>query len=134
MAVLHQLAVRYPYLDLNRVGIYGHSGGGFASTHALLAYPDFYKVAVSSSGDHDDRAYRAGWGETYQGPVIDQGYVAQSNVDIAANLRGKLLLIHGDVDDNVSPANTMRLVDALIKANKDFDLLIFPNRNHVSIF
>jgi dipeptidyl-peptidase 4 len=134
MSVLRQLAARYPYLDLHRVGIYGHSAGGFASTRALLAFPDFYKVAVSSSGDHDNRVYRAGWGETYQGLAIDQGYVEQSNVEIAANLKGKLLLIHGEVDDNVSPANTMRLVNALVRANKDFDLLILPNRNHGSVF
>jgi dipeptidyl-peptidase-4 len=134
MAVLRQLAARYAYLDLDRVGIYGHSAGGFASTHALLTYPDFYKVAVSSSGDHDNRVYRAGWGETYQGLAIDHGYVEQSNVEIAANLKGKLLLIHGEVDDNVSPANTMRLVNALVRANKDFDLLILPNRNHSSVF
>jgi dipeptidyl aminopeptidase/acylaminoacyl peptidase len=117
-------------MDHSRVGIYGHSGGGFASTHAILAYPDFYKVAVSSAGNHDQRSYLACWGETYQGLLEGENYKAQANAGLAANLKGKLLLVHGDMDDNVHPAMTIRVVDALIQANKDFDLLILPNRNH----
>jgi len=127
---LQQLADRYPYMDLNRVGIYGHSGGGFASTKAILTYPDFYKVAVSSSGNHDQRGYLAGWGELYQGLLDGNNYDAQSNIALAGNLKGHLFLVHGDMDDNVHPALTMQVVDALIKAGKDFDMLILPNRDH----
>ena len=127
---LRQLAASRPYMDLSRVGIYGHSGGGFASTHALLAYPDFYKVAVSSAGNHDQRGYIAGWGEKYQGLLEGNNYKAQANAGLAANLRGKLLLAHGDMDDNVPPSLTVQVIEALIKANKDFDLLIMPNANH----
>ncbi len=130
IAGLRQLAASRPYMDLSRVGIYGHSGGGFASTHAILAYPEFYKVAVSSAGNHDQRSYLASWGETYQGLLEGDKYKAQANAGLAANLKGKLLLIHGDMDDNVHPAMTIQVVDALIKANRDFDLLILPNRNH----
>lgn len=132
IAVLRQLAARYPYMDLDRVGIYGHSGGGYASARALLLYPDFYKVGVSSSGNHDQREYVARWGETYQGLPAGDNYKSQGNPDLAGNLCGKLLLIHGDMDDNVPLVQTMRLVDALIRANKDFDLIVLPNRNHGS--
>jgi dipeptidyl-peptidase-4 len=127
---LRQLAARYPYMDLNRVGIYGHSGGGFASTKAILTYPDFYKVAVSSAGNHDQRGYVAGWGELYNGLLDGDNFVAQANPGLAANLKGKLLLAAGDMDDNVHMAMTMQVADALIKAGKDFDMLILPNRNH----
>jgi dipeptidyl-peptidase-4 len=130
IAGIQQLAAGRPYMDISRVGIYGHSGGGFASTHAILAYPDFYKVAVSSAGNHDQRSYLACWGEQYQGLLQGDNYKAQANAGLAANLKGKLLLVHGDMDDNVHPGMTIRVVDALIKANKDFDLLILPNRNH----
>jgi dipeptidyl aminopeptidase/acylaminoacyl peptidase len=130
IAALKQLAARYPYMDLSRVGIYGHSGGGFASTRAILAYPDFYKVAVSSAGNHDQRGYLAYWGEKYQGLLKGDNYLNQVNALLAENLKGKLLLVCGDMDDNVPPALTLQLVDALIKANKDFDLLVLPNRNH----
>lgn len=127
---LQQLAARFPEMDLSRVGIFGHSGGGFASTHAILAFPDFYKVAVSSAGNHDQRGYGATWGEKYQGPLQGDNYLAQANYRMASNLKGKLLLAWGDMDDNVHPALTIKLVDALIKAGKDFDLLVLPNRNH----
>ncbi len=127
---LRQLAERYPYMDLNRVGIYGHSGGGFASTKAILTYPDFYKVAVSSAGNHDQRGYLAGWGELYNGLLDGDNFVAQANPTLAGALKGKLLLVAGDMDDNVHPAMTMQVIDALIKADKDFDMLILPNRNH----
>jgi len=130
IAGIRQLAAGRPYMDISRVGIYGHSGGGFASTHAILAYPDFYKVAVSSAGNHDQRSYLVCWGEQYQGLLEGENYKNQANAGLAANLKGKLLLVHGDMDDNVHPAMTLQVADALIKANKDFDLLILPNRNH----
>lgn len=130
IAGIRQLATGRAYMDLSRVGIYGHSGGGFASTHAILAYPEFYKVAVASAGNHDQRGYLAAWGEQYQGLLDGDNYKSQANAGLAANLKGKLLLAHGDMDDNVPPALTIQVVDALIRANKDFDLLILPNRNH----
>src|SRR6185295_8342995 len=111
------------------VGIFGASGGGFASTDAMFRYPDFFKAAVSSSGNHDNRTYYYGWGERYQGLLVrdtvrkTDNYENQSNAALAKNLKGKLLLIHGDLDDNVHPAMTLQVVDALIKANKSFDLL-----------
>ena len=112
------------------MGIYGWSGGGYASTHAILSYPDFYKVAVSGAGNHDPRTYLPIWGESYQGDTDDAFYEAGSNAHLAGNLKGKLLLVHGALDDNVHPGNTYAVVDALIKANKDFDLLILPNAAH----
>lgn len=127
---LRQLAGQRPWMDLSRVGIYGHSGGGFASTRAILTYPDFYKVAVSSSGNHDQRIYHAGWGERYQGYPQGDNYAGLDNASLAGNLKGKLLLVHGDADDNVHPAHTLALVKALIEADKDFDLLILPGQNH----
>lgn len=130
IAGIRQLAERYRYMDLNRVGIYGHSGGGFASARAVLAYPDFYKVAVASAGNHDQRGYLLVWGGTYQGLLDGENYDNANNAYLAANLKGKLLLVHGDMDDNVHPALTLQLADALIKANKDFDFLLLPNANH----
>jgi dipeptidyl aminopeptidase/acylaminoacyl peptidase len=130
VAAIRQLAQARPYMDLDRVGIYGHSGGGFASVRAILAYPDFFKVAVASAGNHDQRGYLASWGEKYMGPLSGDNYLEAANVTLAANLKGKLLLVWGDMDDNVPPALSIQLVDALIKANKDFDLLVLPNRNH----
>ncbi len=127
---LRQLAREHPYLDLDRVGIFGHSGGGTASARAMLLFPDFYKVAVSSAGNHDQLGYLYGWGERYQGQVNGANYDQADNAKLAANLKGKLLLAYGDMDDNVSPSLTIRLIDALIKANKDYDLLVMPNRNH----
>jgi len=130
ITALKQLAKTRPYMDLDRVGIYGHSGGGFASTRAVLAYPDFYKVAVSSAGNHDQRGYLAAWGELYMGSSSGDSYDLQINARLAENLKGKLLLACGDMDDNVHPALTLQVADALIRANKDFDLLILPNDNH----
>jgi dipeptidyl-peptidase-4 len=127
---LRQLADRFSFIDLSRVGIYGHSGGGFASTKAILTYPDFFKVAVSSAGNHDQRGYLADWGELYNGLMDGDNFVEQANPHLAGNLKGKLLLIAGDMDDNVHPALTMQVIDALVNANKDFDMLILPNRNH----
>ncbi|HUF51588.1 MAG TPA: DPP IV N-terminal domain-containing protein [Longimicrobiales bacterium] len=136
IAGLKQLAARYPFIDLNRVGIYGHSGGGFASTDAILRFPDFYKVAVSTAGNHDNRSYNIYWAEKYQGLLKRDTVRRTDNFENSANrtyakqLQGKLLLMHGDMDDNVHPAMTVQLVDELIKANRDFDLIWVPNRNH----
>lgn len=127
---LRQLAAAHPYLDLERVGIYGHSGGGYASVRAMLAYPEFYKVAVSSAGNHDQRGYLAYWGELYIGLLEGDNYAGQVNRALAANLEGKVLLAWGEMDDNVHNALTIQLIDALIKANKDVDQLIIPNGNH----
>ena len=107
------------------------AGGGFASARALLAYPEFYKVAVSLSGNHDQRAYLLVWGPTYQGTDDAAELEKASNVSLAGNLRGKLLLMHGELDDNVHPALTMRLADALIAAGKDFECLILPGEDHM---
>ena len=135
MAAIRELAGRYEWMDIDRVGIYGHSGGGFASTDAILRYPDFYKVAVSGAGNHDNRNYEDDWGEKWQGlletnPDGTTNYDNQANQLLAENLKGKLLLAHGTMDNNVPMYNTLLVVDALIAANKDFDLLLFPNRGH----
>jgi dipeptidyl aminopeptidase/acylaminoacyl peptidase len=130
VAVIQQLAQRYPYIDANRVGIYGISGGGYATAHALFTYPDVFKVGVADAGNHDQRGYLEVWGETYNGPEVGTNYTDAANPLLAKNLRGKLLLMHGDMDINVSPSLTLQVVDALIKANKDFDLLIVPNGGH----
>jgi dipeptidyl aminopeptidase/acylaminoacyl peptidase len=130
VAGLRQLVKDHPYLDLDRVGIFGHSGGGFASARAMLLHPDFFKVAVSSAGNHDQLGYLYSWGEKYQGPVNGTNYDGQENARLAANLKGRLLLAYGDMDDNVSPALTVQLIDALTKANKDYDLIVIPNGNH----
>jgi len=130
IAVLQQLGDRYPSLDLSRVGIFGHSAGGYASTRAIFSYPDFYKVCVASAGNHDHRLDKAVWVERYMGLPVDDHYREQANQSLAHQLQGKLLLIHPEMDENVHPASTMVVVDALIKANKDFDLLILPNLPH----
>lgn len=135
ISTIRQLAERHPWMDLDRVGIWGHSGGGFASTAGILRYPDFYKVAVSQAGNHDNRNYEDDWGEKWHGlletrPDGSTNYDSQANQNLAENLQGKLLLAHGTLDDNVPPSNTMVVVDALIAANKDFDLLMLPNRRH----
>jgi dipeptidyl aminopeptidase/acylaminoacyl peptidase len=130
VAAFPQLAETRPWMDLDRVGVFGHSGGGFASTRAILTEPDLYKVAVSSAGDHDDSMYHSWWGEKFYGLADEFDYKSHANASLAENLKGKLFLAHGEMDDNVTPHLTMRLVDALIKANKDFDLLIVPNAEH----
>jgi dipeptidyl-peptidase 4 len=132
---MKQLAAMNPWIDLDRVGIYGHSGGGYATADAMFRYPDFFKVGISESGNHDNREYEDDWGERYQGllesrPNNATNYDDQANQNLAKNLKGHLLLAHGTVDDNVPPNNTMLVVDALIKANKDFDLLMLPNQRH----
>ena len=135
ISALKELAGRHPQLDLGRVGIFGHSGGGFSSTDALLRYPDFYKVAVSGAGNHDNRGYHFPWGEKYQGLLEENAdgtdnYDSQANQNLADKLEGKLLLHYGTLDDNVHPNMTIRLVDELIRHNKDFDMFVLPNRNH----
>ena len=128
--MIKQMAAKFPYLDIERVGIYGTSAGGYGSTHAILSFPDFYKVCVSISGDHDARLDKAWWNELYQGYPVGPDYAEQSNVTMADRLKGHLLIEHGDIDDNVHVVETMRLTDALIKANKNFDQLIVPNMYH----
>jgi dipeptidyl aminopeptidase/acylaminoacyl peptidase len=134
VAAMRELATRYPFIDINRAGIYGHSGGGFAAADAMFRYPDFFKVGISEAGNHDQRNYEDDWGERYQGLLARTGesdnYASEANQTYAKNLKGKLLLAHGTIDDNVPPSNTMLVVDALIAANKDFDLLLLPNRTH----
>jgi dipeptidyl aminopeptidase/acylaminoacyl peptidase len=135
VAAMKELAQRYPFIDIDRAGIYGHSGGGFAAADAMFRYPDFFKVGISEAGNHDQRNYEDDWGERYQGllargPDGSDNYTAEANQSQAANLKGKLLLAHGTMDDNVPPYNTMLVVNELIRANKDFDLLLLPNRAH----
>ncbi|MGI8468543.1 MAG: DPP IV N-terminal domain-containing protein [Pyrinomonadaceae bacterium] len=127
---MQQLAAKYPYIDLNRVGIWGHSGGGFATAAAMFRYPDFFKVGISESGNHDNRNYEDDWGERYIGLLSGDNYEKQANENFAKNLKGHLMLAHGTMDDNVPPSNTLLVVDALIKANKDFDLVLIPNAHH----
>ena len=130
VALIKQMAARYPYMDATRVGIFGTSAGGYGAAHAMLAFPEFYKVGVSTSGDHDARLDKAWWNEAYQGYPVQDDYAAQSNVTMAGRLEGHLLLEHGDIDDNVHPVETMRFADALMKANKNFDMLFVPNMFH----
>lgn len=130
VAMIRQMAARFPYMDISRVGIFGTSAGGYGAAHAILAFPDFYKVCVSISGDHDARLDKAWWNELYQGYPVQDDYIAQSNVTMADRLKGHLLLEHGDIDDNVHPVETMRFADALMSANKNFDMLFVPNMYH----
>ena len=132
---IKQLAERYTFIDTNRVGIWGHSGGGFATAAAMFRYPDFFKVGISESGNHDNRNYEDDWGERYIGLETRDAkgvsnYESQANEVYAKNLKGKLMLAHGMMDDNVPPTNTMLVIQALEKANKDYDLVIFPNSRH----
>lgn len=135
VTALTQLALRYSWMDLSRVGIFGHSGGGFSSTRAMLEYPEFYRVAVSRAGNHDNRSFGHYWGEKYHGPLepLTEGgdsYDRQANQELAHQLRGKLLLMYGTLDDRVHPNANLLLIDALVEANLDFDLVVLPNRNH----
>lgn len=137
-ATIEQLATRHPFINLNKVGIFGHSGGGFMSTAAMLVYPDFFKVAVSSAGNHENNIYNRWWSEKHDGVKEikdDKGnitfeYDIDKNTELAKNLKGKLLLCTGDIDNNVHPANTIRMANALIKANKRFDFFLFPGQRH----
>ena len=149
ITMIEQLGDRHSWMDISRVGIFGHSGGGFASTRAILEFPDFYDVAVSGAGNHDNRNYADDWGEKWHGLLVENDEVAtnedgvqvgnsetstnydsQANQLLAENLKGKLLLTHGTLDSNVPPYNTLLVVNALIDANKDFDMIMFPNRGH----
>lgn len=135
IAAIKQLATVRTYMDTSRVGIWGHSGGGFATACAMFVYPDFFKVGISESGNHDNRNYEDDWGERYIGLETNNAkgvsnYEAQANQVHAKNLKGKLMLAHGMMDDNVPPYNTLLVVEALEKANKDYDLVIFPNSRH----
>ena len=136
---IEQLAKRYPWIDLSRVGIYGHSGGGFMTAAAMFNYPDFFQVGISESGNHDNSVYNRSWSEKHDGVMelppdkdgkIKFEYDIDKNQDIAKNLKGHILLITGDIDNNVHPAGTYRVVDALIKANKRFDFMILPGQRH----
>lgn len=136
ITAIKQLGSRYSFIDTDRVGIFGHSGGGFASTDAILRYPDFFKVAVSGAGNHDNRSYNIYWAEKYQGLMKrdtlrrTDNFETSANKTMVKNLQGKLMLMHGDMDDNVHPAMTVQVIDELIKANKSFDMVWAPNRNH----
>ena len=135
---VQQLAARHPFINGNKVGIHGHSGGGFMSTAAILKYPDFFSAAVSCAGNHDNSIYNRWWSEQHHGvleEVSEKGdttfkYSINTNQQLAKNLKGNLLLVHGDIDNNVHPGNTIRVVDALIKANKRFQMLILPGQRH----
>ena len=137
-AAVEQLAARYPFIDINRVGIHGHSGGGFMSTAAICQYPDFYKAAVSCAGNHDNRIYNRWWSETHHGvkeEITEKGdtifaYKIATNPEIVKQLKGHLMLVHGDIDNNVHLGNTIRVVNALIQANKRFEMLILPGQRH----
>jgi dipeptidyl-peptidase-4 len=135
---VEQLALKYSWVDMDKVGIYGHSGGGFMSTAALLVYPDFFKVAVSSSGNHENNIYNRWWSEKHHGvkEVVDKDgkvkfeYTIEKNSELAKNLKGHLMLVTGDIDNNVHPANTIRMANALIQANKRFDFVLMPGQRH----
>ena len=136
--VAEQLADRHDFIDIDKVGVFGHSGGGFMSTAAMLVYPDFFKVAVSSAGNHDNTVYNSWWSETHHGikeEIDEKGkvtykYLVDKNQTLANNLKGKILLATGDVDNNVHPSGTIRMVNAFIKANKRFDFMLFPGSRH----
>lgn len=135
VAGMKELAQRYPWIDIDRAGMYGHSGGGFITADAMFRYPDFFKVGISESGNHDQRMYEDDWGERYQGLLVrnpdgTDNYDIEANQNYAKNLKGHLLLAHGLMDNNVPPYNTYAVVEALINANKDFDLIVFPSQAH----
>lgn len=132
---MKQLAQKFPWIDIDRAGMYGHSGGGNATAAAMFRYPDFFKVGVAQAGNHDNREYEDDWAEKWQGLLVTKpdgtsNYDDQANQNHAKNLKGKLLLAHGTMDNNVPPYSTLLVVNELIKANKDFDLILFPNRAH----
>lgn len=127
---IEQLARQFSFIDSTRVGIVGHSGGAFMAVTAMCTYPDFYKVAVASSGNYDNTIYHKNWGEYYQGIDEDLQFKVKSPMELASNFKGRLLLVTGESDNNVNPSNTYRMVDAFVKANKDFDLLVLPGQDH----
>jgi dipeptidyl-peptidase 4 len=128
--MIKQMAAKYPYLDTSRVGVYGGSAGGYDAARFVLRRPEFYKVAVASSGNHDLRLDKAWWPEVSMGNPDPEVWERNSNMTVAKNLQGKLLLIHGDIDDNVPVTESMRLANALITAGRDVDLVILPNTTH----
>ena len=135
IAGMKELAQQFKWIDIDKAGIWGHSGGGYATADAMFRYPDFFKVGISEAGNHDNREYEDDWGERYQGLLERKAdgttnYDDQANQNLVKNLKGHLLLAHGTMDDNVPPYNTLLVVNELIKANKDFDLLLLPNRHH----
>ncbi|HEX3867756.1 MAG TPA: DPP IV N-terminal domain-containing protein [Gemmatimonadaceae bacterium] len=135
VAAMKNLAKDYSYIDIDRAAMWGHSGGGFITADAMFRYPDFFKVGIAESGNHDQREYEDDWGERYEGlltktPDGGDNYAVESNESMAKNLKGHLLLAHGTMDNNVPPYNTLLVVDALIKANKNFDLILLPNQPH----
>jgi dipeptidyl aminopeptidase/acylaminoacyl peptidase len=135
VAGIKQLAAEDPWIDIGRVGIWGHSGGGNATASAMLHDSDFFKVGWAESGNHDNRDYEDDWDEKYAGlekigPNGEDNYEAQANQNYAANLKGHLMLVHGTMDDNVPPNNTLMLVQALMNANRTFDMLMVPNAHH----
>ncbi len=134
ITAIKTLAKRYKWIDSTRVGIFGHSAGGYDAARALLAYPDFYKVGVATAGNHDHRSAKAWWPELYMGYPAGANYDEQSNYTHAKNLQGDLLLIHGDQDQNVNPTASMRMAAELIKANKDFELILIPNKDHSQVY
>jgi dipeptidyl-peptidase-4 len=127
---IKELGKKYSWIDTSRVGIFGHSAGGYDAGHAVLEFPDFYKVAVASSGDHDFRMEKDWWPEMYMGWPVDSTYDQVSNINMAGNLKGKLLIVHGGIDENVNPSTTFKLAEALVKADKEFDMLILPSQHH----
>ncbi len=133
VAALRQLAETRPWMDLDRVGAFGHSGGGFAAVRALLDFPDVYQVGAALSGSHDPRCFNPGFVETYDGADVPGTWARSSTVDSADRLRGRLLLVHGEMDDQVHPHHTMRLADRLVAADKDFELLVVPGAEHTFI-
>jgi dipeptidyl aminopeptidase/acylaminoacyl peptidase len=134
VAGIKELAQKYAFIDVDKVGIWGHSGGGFATASAMFKFTDFFDVGIAESGNHDNRVYEDDWGERYQGLLEKNGpsdnYAAESNATYAKNLKGKLMLVHGQMDDNVPAENTQLVVDALVKAGKDFDLIMLPHARH----
>jgi dipeptidyl aminopeptidase/acylaminoacyl peptidase len=135
IAGMKELAKRFPYIDVDRAGIWGHSGGGFATTTAMFRFPDAFKVGIAESGNHDQRVNEDDWGERYQGLLVrtsdgSDNYAAEANQNFASQLKGHLMLAHGTMDTNVPPYQTMLIAEALIKADKDFDLVMIPNANH----
>ena len=130
MAWLRAAARKYPYMDIDRVGIFGASAGGQESTNAVLLHPDFYKAAYSACGCHDNRMDKIWWNELWMGYPVGEQYRKSSNVENAHLLRRPLMLVVGELDDNVDPASTMQVADALIKARKDFELVVLPGAGH----
>jgi dipeptidyl aminopeptidase/acylaminoacyl peptidase len=131
VVALKRLATEFNFIDIDRIGIFGFSAGGYDTDYAMLKYPDFFKVGVSASGNHDFRVDKAGWNEMWMDFPVTPHWGAQSNLTIAHQLKGKLLLMHGELDPNVHPAATLQLASKLMQANKDFELMIYPNIGHV---